>query len=132
MPAVVRWARYPPDATEQQEQRLAERRAAEAGLAALDRRGAELGVPEHVVARVRHDYQIRLQQLDAEPDDEVDGHPVSDYLAERELRTALLFEKRLAVIALRDAREIDDTVLRRLQAQLDAEEVRLIGVSREE
>jgi CPA1 family monovalent cation:H+ antiporter len=132
MPAVVRWARYPPDATEQQEQRLAERRAAEAGLAALDRRGAELGVPEHVVARIRHDYQIRLQQLDAEPDDEVDGHPVSDYLAERELRTALLFEKRLAVIALRDAREIDDTVLRRLQAQLDAEEVRLIGVSREE
>jgi CPA1 family monovalent cation:H+ antiporter len=41
------------------------------------------------------------------------------------LRTALLADKRRAVIALRDTRRIDDIVLRRVQAQIDAEEVRL-------
>ena len=35
--------------------------------------------------------------------------------------------KRRAVVALRDANEIDDIVLRELQAVLDAEEVRLLG-----
>ena len=41
------------------------------------------------------------------------------------LRLALLADKRSAVLRLRDAREIDDIVLRRVRAQLDAEEVRL-------
>ena len=36
--------------------------------------------------------------------------------------------KRTAVIRLRQQREIDDAVLRRVQAQLDVEEVRLAGV----
>jgi CPA1 family monovalent cation:H+ antiporter len=49
--------------------------------------------------------------------------------AERALRLALLAEKRKAVHALRQARSIDDLVLLRVQAQLDAEEVRLVGVA---
>ena len=41
----------------------------------------------------------------------------------------MLWEKRLAVTAMRDAREIDDIVLRDLQAAMDIEEVRLLGPS---
>lgn len=45
--------------------------------------------------------------------------------AEHELHTALIAVKRNALVALRDAHRIDDAVLRRVQATLDAEEVRL-------
>jgi monovalent cation/hydrogen antiporter len=41
------------------------------------------------------------------------------------LRTAALTVKRDAVLQLRDEARIDDTVLRRLQAHLDLEELRL-------
>jgi hypothetical protein len=44
---------------------------------------------------------------------------------EAELRSALLADKRNAVIKLRDQRRIDDIVLRRIQGRLDREEVRL-------
>ncbi|MFG2378654.1 hypothetical protein ACGFY9_45290 [Streptomyces sp. NPDC048504] len=47
-----------------------------------------------------------------------------DHLA---LRLALIANKRATVVRLRDERRIDDTVLRRLQATLDSEEVRLSG-----
>ena len=46
---------------------------------------------------------------------------------DRRLRLAVLWEKRQAVTALRDANEIDDIVLREVQASLDIEEVRLLG-----
>ncbi len=44
----------------------------------------------------------------------------------RELRHALLADKRAAIIGLRDARLIDDIVLHRIQSRLDAEESRLV------
>ncbi|WP_258539962.1 hypothetical protein [Streptomyces ipomoeae] len=37
--------------------------------------------------------------------------------------------KRATIVRLRDERHIDDTVLRRLQADLDNEEVRLTGTA---
>lgn len=43
------------------------------------------------------------------------------------LRLALVAHQRATVVRLRDERRIDDTALRRLQATLDAEEVRLSG-----
>ncbi|WP_175647620.1 hypothetical protein [Streptomyces cyaneochromogenes] len=47
-----------------------------------------------------------------------------DHLA---LRLARIANKRATVVRLRDEHQIDDTVLRRLQAALDSEEVRLSG-----
>lgn len=41
------------------------------------------------------------------------------------MRAALLADKRMAVVRLRDAGRIDDIVLRRVQARFDAEEARL-------
>ena len=49
----------------------------------------------------------------------------SDRESYRQLKSALLADKRAALVGLRDARLIDDIVLRRVQARLDAEEVRL-------
>ena len=57
------------------------------------------------------------------------GRDASARELDRRLRLAVLWEKRQAVTALRDANEIDDIVLRELQAAMDVEEVRLLGPS---
>ncbi|MFV2100969.1 hypothetical protein [Micromonospora sp. LOL_024] len=46
---------------------------------------------------------------------------------ERRLRLGALEHKRREITRMRDRREIDDTVLRELQASRDAEEIRLLG-----
>jgi NhaP-type Na+/H+ or K+/H+ antiporter len=132
LPAVLRWANLPDDGSEAREQALAERTATEAGLTALPDVAARLGVGPAAAERVRVDYEEHLHTLVAPPA----GHEDPALAAERadhgdyeRLRLALLSDKRAAVVRLRDAREIDDIVLRRVQATLDAEEVRLTSRS---
>jgi NhaP-type Na+/H+ or K+/H+ antiporter len=131
LPAVLRWASMPPDDAEGAEYRLAERTATEAGLAALPTVAARLGVSDTTAQRVRDEYEEHLATLREFddiaplPSDGADPHRDHDHQHYARLRTALLADKRRAVIALRDARRIDDIVLRRVQAQIDAEEVRL-------
>jgi len=122
LPAVVRWARLPEDTARVEELHLARTRAAEAGLAALPRVAAELGITGEELDRIRADYEDKVRSV---LDDSPDNAPARD--RERHLRLAVLEHKRRAVTALRDANEIDDIVLRELQAVMDAEEVRLLG-----
>ena len=134
LPAVLRWARLPDDGAEAREQALAERAAAEAGLAALPDVADRLGVAPAVAERVRVDYEEHIHTLDAPPSAHEDPAVVAeraDHQDYERLRLALLADKRRALLRLRDAREIDDIVLRRVQAQLDAEEVRLTTRSAE-
>ena len=137
MNAVVRWAHLPEDTAEIEEMDLAEHAATQAGLNALHQRAVELGTPDRVARRVAEAYRQRLQQLDEArencgPDESPDHHLREDNEAEQQLRVALLADKRDAVIRLRDQRRIDDTVLRRLQARLDREEVRLAGIAEDD
>ncbi|AGZ41014.1 Na+/H+ antiporter [Actinoplanes friuliensis] len=125
MPAVVRWARLPADDAVAQEQHLAETTAVEAVLSELPKLAAEEGIDDEIQARVRHEYEKRLRLLragDSDNDDEPAVRYDQQYTA---LRTAALTIKRDAVLQLRDQARIDDTVLRRLQARLDLEELRL-------
>jgi CPA1 family monovalent cation:H+ antiporter len=130
LPAVLRWARLPEDSSELQELALARRTATEAGLAALHEVSERLRIGPAAVERVRADYEEHLHDLvdprTGAPNPQLAGERAEhdDY---RRLRAALLADKRAAVVRLRDAREIDDIVLRRVQSQLDAEEVRLAG-----
>lgn len=127
MPAVVRWARLPADSTELEEQLVAEREATRVGLDVLDDRAAQLGTPQGIVEQVRQRYQQKLAQL---PDQQA-GDDNGDGQAEQRLLAALLDDRRAAVVRLRDLQHIDDTVLRRVQARLDNEELQL-GASRRE
>ncbi len=122
LPLVVRWARLPEDTGRTEELALARVRAAEAGLAALPRLAADLGVDGAHLDRLRTEYE-EYRELAA--DDAGENATIRDL--DRRLRLAVLWEKRQAVTALRDANEIDDIVLRELQAGMDAEEVRLLG-----
>ncbi len=127
LPAVLRWANLPDDGAEAREELLAQRVATEAGLAALPSVAAELGVSAAIVGRVRHDYEEHLHTLGGPQDgeDPLLAAERADHADYERLRLALLADKRAAVVRLRDSRAIDDIVLRRIQAHLDAEEIRL-------
>jgi Na+/H+ antiporter len=133
LPAVVRWSRLPADDSESAEQQLAERIVTEAAIVALPGAAARLGVSHEAAERLLADLQERLADIAEMGDDgagqpaeagPTGGSPREDY---RRLHAAVLADKRAALVNLRDARLIDDIVLRRVQARLDAEEVRLSG-----
>lgn len=129
LPAVLRWSRLPDDDGEWDEQRMAERTMAEAALAALPDAAARLSVSDDVVERLRTELDQRLAELDAA--DTSAGRAATQEAGSRSphteyklLHLAVLADKRAALVRLRDTRLIDDIVLRRLQARLDAEELR--------
>ncbi|POX51636.1 Na+/H+ antiporter [Streptomyces sp. Ru72] len=127
LPAVVRWAKLPPDTSVDEEQNLAESTAVEEAIKAMPQLAADLGTGPKIVEWLRQEYEaqlatVRARSAGADDDPALLQH--QDYIA---LRLALIAHKRATVVRLRDERRIDDTVLRRLQAALDNEEVRLSG-----
>jgi CPA1 family monovalent cation:H+ antiporter len=126
LPAVVRWARLPEDTARGEEIRLARTRASEAALDALPGIAARLGIDGDLLDRIQLEYEEHARDLAAEYSEDGDGGAELRAL-DRQLRLALLQQKRQAVISLRDGRQIDDIVLREIQAQMDIEEVRLLG-----
>lgn len=125
LPLVVRWAGLTGDDALIDETRHARVQAAEAGLAALPEVAAALDAPADIVARVRADYEEHAEKARADGDDHAE--PTRAEQLERRLRLGVLERKRRAVTEMRDAREIDDIVLRDLQASMDVEEIRLLG-----
>jgi monovalent cation/hydrogen antiporter len=123
LPAVVRLSRLQRDPREDEETLLAKTESTQAALDRLDDEADRLGVDDDTRETVRADFQAKL---DLETADD-DGAGAAELQREHELRRALLHVKRETVIGLRDRRRIDDTVLRRMQAHLDAEELRLQG-----
>ncbi|WBB80952.1 Na+/H+ antiporter [Micromonospora sp. WMMD882] len=124
LPLVVRWAGLVGDQPRAEEARHARSRATHAGLAAIPAAARELGATPEVVERVRAEYQAHLDDLEAPDERRTDPR---DRETERRLRLAVLAGKRREVTRLRNRNEIDDTVLRELQAALDIEEIRLLG-----
>lgn len=127
IPGVVRWARLPRDTHIEQERQLAETVAAEEALNAMPQIAAGLSTHPDVVERMRHEYEdhmrvLRANRAGAVAEDDLALRHDQHYTA---LRLALLAQKRRTVIRLRDEGRIDDTVLRQVQAALDAEEVHL-------
>jgi monovalent cation/hydrogen antiporter len=123
LPAVVRFARLPVDDSVAEEIQLAEIFTLDAAIDAIDTTAAELGSGEIVVERVRHelDKQRLLLAAAGADDDPVVRHH-DQYTS---LLLALIARRREALLELRDEQRIDDIVLRRVQARLDNEEVRL-------
>jgi CPA1 family monovalent cation:H+ antiporter len=125
LPYVVRWARLPADTAIEEERHFAETVATEEALAAMDDIAAERGIDRRVVDRMRTEYEKHLKVLRAHGD-EADPNPGHRAEADfRSLRLGLLNRKRQTIVRLRNEQRIDDTALRQIQAQLDAEEVRL-------
>ncbi|MFK0159473.1 Na+/H+ antiporter [Streptomyces sp. NPDC090499] len=131
LPGVVRWARLSRDTSVDEEHLLAETLATEEALKALPHLAAQLGTGPKVVEWLRQEYEAHLATVRASGA----GSDDPALLHNRhytDLRLALIAHKRATVVRLRDERQIDDTVLRRLQAALDNEEVRLAGLEQVE
>lgn len=127
LPAVVRFARLPSDTAVAEEIQLAEVFTLDAALEALDDTATELGVGDLVIARVRHelDKQRKLQAAAGSAGDPLVRHD-DQYTS---LSLALIARRREALLQLRDERQIDDIVLRQVQARLDIEEIRFSGAA---
>jgi CPA1 family monovalent cation:H+ antiporter len=126
LPMVVRWAGLSGDTARIDEARHARVRAAEAGLAALPAVARSLSAPSYMTDRVRADYEAAVSEARSRGGDGRSELTGPEQL-ERQLRMGVLEHERLAVIAMRDRREIDDIVMRELEASLDATEIGLIG-----
>ncbi len=123
LPAVVRFARLPEDTSVAEELQLAEMSTLDAAIEAIDATAAELGSDQRVVERVRHELDKQRTLLAAAG---ADGDPVVEHDDQyTSLSLALIARRREALLQLRDAQRIDDIVLRRVQARLDIDEVRI-------
>ena len=127
LPGVVRWARLPRDTSVDEEQVLAETTATEEAIKALPQLAAEQGTTPKVVEWLRQEYEAHLATVRARGAGADDDPALLHNRHYTDLRLALIATKRATVVRLRDESQIDDTVLRRLQAALDNEEVRLAG-----
>lgn len=126
LPHVARWARLPQDNTVEEELRLARRRAAEAGMAALPDIARDLGVDPEVVDRVSGEFEAARKEVDIDdPQFRARAARVIDQYTQ--LRLAVIAVKRQTVVGMRNSGEIDDSALRAFQSRLDIEEVRLTG-----
>jgi Na+/H+ antiporter len=125
LPVVVRWARFAPDSTVDDELARAEREATRDSLAHVAAEAARLGVDERVRDRVSAEYEQHRVLVDSTPDSDDRNAVLQQDDQEVSLRLALLERKRNVMIDLRDRGEISDTTLRMMQTRLDRVALRL-------
>jgi Na+/H+ antiporter len=131
LPLLIHALRLKDDGESRQEERIARRRANEAGLAYLDGLAAGPGAPTELLARLQAQYRDRISELEysetltAEPDPA--RLPVSHF---HRLEHGALQAERRTVIELRNQHHINDETLRVLQRDLDLAEARLLEAAR--
>jgi NhaP-type Na+/H+ or K+/H+ antiporter len=124
---LIRLLRLPADDAREREHAQAHLTAARAALGRLDELANEEWVTEEALAHLRsvydekiQDYTLRIDGVEGRKEQE-SGRPAS----KRRLCQEVLQAERVAVIHLRDQRQIDDEVLRLVEQELDWEEQRL-------
>ncbi len=125
LPAVVRWAKMPQDATYCEELQLARSVGAKAALDALPMVAEELGASPKMLSRLQKEYDEHAALVMEGDDESTDDLARRDDLVRR-IRLGVLDHKRRAITVLRNQKVIDDIVLRELQAEMDLEEVQLL------
>jgi monovalent cation/hydrogen antiporter len=126
LPAVIRALRLEADdGGAEQEEALARVRAAEAALERLDELVSESWVLDDTAERLRGLYRFRIDRFSARIDSEGDGKIEKRSLKYQRLRRELLEAERHAVVEMRNTGEISDTVMRRVERDLDLEVSRL-------
>ncbi len=124
LPWVVRWARWDGADGEADEAQFARATMYAAGLGAV--RLARNRWPDHepLLVRLESGLQDREQHLASEDPAETDERR-AEHLAHQEIQLSVIGSQRNAIIALRDAGEINDATLRELERELDLEELRM-------
>lgn len=131
LPLVVRLLALRPDGGETKEEASARLKSARAGLNRLNQLSDRASAPAHVVNDLLEKYEHRTHRLTKDDDGEHATQDRKDAEAHRRLRLEMIAAERAEVIRLRDEGEIGDEVLRRVQQDLDLEEVLLAGPEEE-
>jgi monovalent cation/hydrogen antiporter len=125
LPPLIRRLGIEDDDAEEREEFAARISAAEAALARLDELGAEEWTRDDSVDRMRRLYDYRRRRFAARADgDDSDGIEERSAAYQR-LQREILNAQRAELARLRQAREISDDVMRRVQRDLDLEDQRL-------
>jgi CPA1 family monovalent cation:H+ antiporter len=125
LPFVIRTLRVGIDSKAAREERVARLKATHAAIAEIDRMARAELYPVQALEPLRGEYKRRLMELRAfaRASDSVAADAVSQ--AWRGAHKAAIAAERRRVLKLRRDRIIGDEVLRRIQYELDLEEVRL-------
>jgi CPA1 family monovalent cation:H+ antiporter len=99
--------------------------AAQAALARLDELAAEPWVRPETIRRMRGVYEYRTRRFEARMSDDDDGDIEEGSIAYQRLRREILEAERAEIIRLRNQGRINDDVMRRVERDLDLEDVRL-------
>jgi monovalent cation/hydrogen antiporter len=124
LPLVVRWLHWDGVDGEQDEVELARATMYQVGLGSI--RLARTRWPNHepLLERLESGLQDRERHLATEdPEETSERH--QEHQEHEEIQLSVINAQRGAVIALRDAGEINDTTLRLLERELDLEELRM-------
>jgi CPA1 family monovalent cation:H+ antiporter len=109
------------------EELIARRHAAEAGHKAMLKTAERLGLDPKQLERVIASHEVRTRHDTAQ---DIETFRVASARI-RELERETLAAERKALISLRDAGTVSDEVLRKLQTELDLEELRAVGPAEE-
>jgi CPA1 family monovalent cation:H+ antiporter len=124
LPLVVRWVRWDGVEDGQDELELARATMVQVGLGAV--RLARTRWPTHqpLLDRIESNLRDREEHLELEETEESEERR-QEHREHEEIQLSVINAQRNAVIALRDAGEINDETLRTLERDLDLEELRM-------
>ncbi len=125
LPRLIRWLGVTDDGGADREDAKARIKAAEAALARLEELVDSGSVHPHTAERLRGALGFRRDRFLARLDDGDDGGIEARSAAYQRVMRELLEAERAALISLRNDRVIDDTVMQRVQRDLDLEAARL-------
>src|SRR5207244_7104457 len=125
LPFVIRWLKIVDDRSLDEEERQARLKANRAALARITKVTKERKIDEDTFDRLRAEYEDRIEQL-AKHESDDDEEKLTMYSPQFErLSQEALDEERRTIVELRNARVINDHVLRGLQTDVDLAEARL-------
>jgi CPA1 family monovalent cation:H+ antiporter len=126
LPLALRWAAW--DGTEPDGDEATRARAAayEAGLEEIERARPNWPTHQPLFDRLESGLRDRTQHLATEDPEETEERR-QERIEHEEIQRGVISAQRMAVIELRDRREINDQTLRLIERELDLEELRMEG-----
>jgi CPA1 family monovalent cation:H+ antiporter len=123
--AVIRALRLQPDAEDDAEETEARHRVKMAGLARLDKLKPKEKLAREILAGMREKHQHLSHRYEARARGELHEKDENRDEAYRRFRLAMIDAERKELLNLRDRNVISDAVMRRIQKDLDLEQILL-------
>lgn len=125
LPLLLRRLGLEADGAEEQEETEARLRVAEAALARIEALRGEEWAPENIVEQMRELYEFRRQRFSNWLTDQPEDGYEQQSMAFKRFRREVLAAERETLLQLRNEGRISDEVRRRVERDLDLEEIRL-------